>query len=475
MLQNQQSVESTGNSQEQKISKRQLPAEERVRLLQEKLYDKAKQEQGYRFYVLYDKVFIPYILWEAYRRVKANGGSPGIDGKTFEEIEKEGLGKFIEELREDLSKQTYKPSAVKRVWIPKANGGQRPLGIPPIRDRVAQMACKLVIEPIFEADFEDSSYGFRPNRSAKDAMQAIKGHLQEGKTEVFDADLSSYFDTIPHDKLNKTLELRIADKRIIRLINLWLKSPVRENGQDTGKRNEGTPQGGVISPLLANIYMHLVDRIVNNTKSLFHQAGIKIVRYADDFVLMGIRITKECREKLQELLSRMGLKLNETKTRQIEAKETSFNFLGFTIRYDKDLKGRNKRYWNIEASDKSEKKIRERIREYLDKGGHYAPAKVTSGLNTIMRGWLNYFEIPGVSYPAMNKRKLRYYLYEKLNRYYNRKSQRKSRLYGQQAFEILVQKYGLIDPTKYFVQSSLVKACKEDYRKAVCGKTARTD
>jgi group II intron reverse transcriptase/maturase len=385
MLKNQQSVESASNSHIQKISKRQLPAEERVRLLQEKLYYKAKQERDYRFYVLYDKVFIPYILWEAYRRVKANGGSPGIDGKTFEEIEKEGLDKFIEGLREDLRKQTYKPSKVKRVWIPKANGGQRPLGIPTIRDRVAQMACKLVIEPIFEADFEDSSYGFRPKRSAKDAMQAIKGHLQEGKTEVLDADLSSYFDTIPHDKLNKTLELRIADKRILRLITLWLKSPVRDNGQDTGKRNDGTPQGGVISPLLANIYMHLVDRIVNNTKSLFHQAGIKMVRYADDFVLMGARITKESWEKLQELLSRMGLKLNETKTRQIEAKETSFNFLGFTIRYDKDLKGRNKHYWNIEASNRSEKKIRERIREFLNKGGHYAPQKVANGLNTIMR------------------------------------------------------------------------------------------
>jgi RNA-directed DNA polymerase len=220
--------------------------------------------------------------------------------------------------------------------------------------------------------------------------------------------------------------------------------------------------------------MHLVDRIVNNTKSMFYQAGIKIVRYADDFVLMGARLTKEYREKLQELLNRMGLKLNETKTRQIDAKEESFNFLGFTVRYDRDLKGRNKRYWNIEASDKSEKKIRERIRAFLDKGGHYAPKKVADGLNTIIRGWLNYFDVPAVSYPAMNKRKLRYYLYEKLNRYYNRKSQRKSRLYGHQAFEILVQKHGLIDPTKYFVQSSLVKACKEDCRKAVCGKTART-
>lgn len=428
---------------------------ERVGMLQEKLYCKAKQERNYKFYVLYDKVFIPYILQQAYSRVRVKGGSPGIDGKTFKEIEEYGENKFLLELSEDLRKQTYKPGAVKRVWIPKANGEQRPLGIPTIRDRVAQMACKLVIEPIFEADFEDSSYGFRPNRSAKDAMKAIKEHLQQGKTEVLDADLSSYFDTIPHNKLNKTLELRIADKRIIRLINLWLKSPVIEDGQSTGSKQDGTPQGGVISPLLANIYMHLLDRIVNNTSSLFHQAGIKIVRYADDFILMGERITRQAKERLEDILKRMGLKLNETKTSHIDAKQEAFNFLGFTVRYDKDIQGRNKRYWNIEASDKSEKKARDGIRELLDKGGHYAPQRVADGLNTIIRGWLNYFDIPGVSYPAVNKRKLRYYLYEKLSRYYNRKSQRKSRLYGQRAFEILVSKYELIDPTKYFVKSSL--------------------
>lgn len=456
MLENQQKAEAGDKtSEEPKKSKRSLAPGERVRLLQEKLYCKAKQERTYKFYVLYDKMFIPYMLQTAYAMVKANGGSPGLDGKTFKEIEERGLDKFLSELGEDLRKQTYKPSAVKRVWIPKANGGQRPLGIPTIRDRVAQMVCKLIIEPIFEADFEDSSYGFRPRRSAKDAMRAIRGHLQEGRTEVMDADLSSYFDTIPHDKLNKVLEMRIADKRIIRLINLWLKSPVSENGKQAGNKTEGTPQGGVISPLLANIYMHLIDRIVNNTKSLFYQSGIKMVRYADDFVLMGRKITDEARKKIQELLTRMGLTLNETKTRYIDAKEESFKFLGFVIRYDKDLKGRDKKYWNIEASDKSEKKIRERISEYLDKGGHYAAVTVADGLNRIIRGWLNYFDIPGVSYPAMNKRKLRYYLYEKLNRYYNRKSQRKSRLYGQQAFELLVKKYKLIDPTKYYNRGSL--------------------
>ena len=455
MFSNQQHVEAGKQGTLFKKKRREMTPAERVGMLQEKLYCKAKQERDCKFYVLYDKVFIPYMLQEAYRRVKAHGGSPGIDRKTFEDIETYGAEKFLLELGEDLRRQTYKPNAVKRVWIPKANGGQRPLGIPTIRDRVAQMACKLVIEPIFEADFEDSSYGFRPNRSAQDAMKAIKAYLQQGKTEVLDADLSSYFDTIPHDKLNKTLELRITDKRMIRLINLWLKSPVNEEGKNTGSKSEGTPQVGVISPLLANIYMHLVDRIVNNTKSLFHQAGIKIVRYADDFVLMGKKITHQAKEKLQELLDRMGLKLNETKTRHIDAKEETFKFLGFTVRYDKDRKGRNKRYWNIEASDKSEKKVRDKIREFLNEGGHYGPQKVADGLNPIIRGWLNYFDVPGVSYPAMNKRKLRYYLLEKLNRYYNRKSQRKSRLYGQRAFEILVNKYSLIDPTIYFVKAHL--------------------
>lgn len=457
MLENQQRAESGEEAQQEapKVRARSLPPEERVRLLQEKLYCKAKQERSYKFYVLYDKVFIPYVLKLAYALVRANGGSPGLDRQTFEDIEAYGTEKFLLELGESLRTQTYRPSAVKRVWIEKANGGQRPLGIPTIRDRVAQMACKLIIEPIFEADFEESSYGFRPKRSAKDAMAAIKQHLKEEKTAIMDADLSSYFDTIPHDKLNKALELRIADKRILRLINLWLQSPVNENGKQSGGNKEGTPQGGVISPLLANIYMHLIDRIVNNRNSLFYKSGIKMVRYADDFVLMGKEITSEAREKMKDLLTRMGLTLNETKTRYIDAREEPFHFLGFEVRYCRDIKGRSFKYWNIQASKKSEKKVRERIREYLSVRGHYAAKKVAEGLNSIIRGWLNYFDMPGTSYPAMNKRRLRYYLIDKLNRYYNRKSQRRSRLYGQQAFEILVAKHQLIDPTKYFKQSKL--------------------
>ena len=434
-----------------KRRRNQIPDAERVSLLQEKLYQKAKQEREYKFYVLYDKMFIPYMLRAAWKSVKSNNGSAGADGITIEKVEEYGVDLYLKELGEDLRKQTYRPEAVKRVMIPKANGGERPLGIPTVRDRIAQTVCKMILEPIYEADFEDSSYGFRPNRSSKDAMTAIKGYLKEGKTEVYDADLSKYFDTIPHDKLQTALKQRIADPRILKLINKWLKVSVYEDGKyKSGKDNHnGTPQGGVISPLLANVYFHLIDRIVNNTRSLFSKHGVKIVRYADDFVLMGKELPKEVIEKLKSLLHRMGLMLNESKTRHIDARAESFNFLGFTIRYDKDIKGRDLRYWNIMPSKKSEQKIRDKVKEYLKTHGHYKAKIIAYGLNSIIRGWLNYFSISGVSYPAMSKRKLRFYLMGSLYRYYNRKSQRKSRLYRQNAFEVLVTRFGLIDPSKY--------------------------
>lgn len=428
-----------------------IPDAERVSILQEKLYQKAKQEREYKFYVLYDKMFIPYMLREAWKSVKANNGAPGVDGMTISKVEEYGVETYLKELGEDLRKQTYKPQAVKRVMILKANGGKRPLGIPTVRDRIAQTVCKMILEPIFEADFEENSFGFRPNRSSKDAITAIKENLKQGKTEVYDADLSKYFDTIPHDKLQIALKQRIADPRILKLINKWLKVPVKEDGQyKSGKGNRiGTPQGGVISPLLANIYFHLIDRIVNNTQSLFWKNGVQIVRYADDFVLMGKTVPKHVIEKLKSLLYRMGLSLNEDKTRQIDAKQESFNFLGFTIRYDKDIKGRNIRYWNIMPSKKSEQKIRDKVKEYLKTHGHYNAHDVAKGLNSIMRGWLNYFDITGVSYPAMSKRRLRVYLSNSLYRFYNRKSQRKCKLYGHKAFEVLVNNFGLIDPSKY--------------------------
>jgi len=437
--------------QEKKKKRKDMSSKERVQLLQRKLYLKAKGEKGYKFYILYDKVFLKYILEESWRRVSENGGSAGVDGVTVQDIREGGVSKFLKELQEDLRKQTYVVSPVKRVEIPKSNGGTRPLGIPTIRDRVAQMACKLVIEPIFEADFTQDSFGFRPKRNAEGAIGAIKEELKSGKVQVYDADLSKYFDTIPHSKLVIALEERISDKRIIDLIKKWLRSPVRKDGQDKGgrKKQVGTPQGGVISPLLSNIYLHLLDRIVIHPKSLFSQSGIRIIRYADDFVLLGKRISAEVKGKLEELLSRMELSLNQEKSKEVNATQSSFEFLGFKISYDRSLYG-PKKYWNIQPSEKSQKKIRSTIKEKLHKIGHYGPEEVTGELNDIIRGWLNYFDMPGISYTKVAKHKLRYYLNDRLYRYYNRKSQRKSRLYRQQAFEKLVMEYGLINPTKFY-------------------------
>lgn len=391
------------------------------------------------------------MLREAWKQVKRNAGSPGMDGVTVADIENNGVDTYLEDLGEELRTKTYRPKAVKRVMIPKANGGERPLGIPTVRDRIVQTVCKMILEPIFEADFRDCSHGFRPNRSARGAMQMIKDNLAGGKTEILDADLSKYFDTIPHDRLLTAVRLRVSDPRMLQLIEMWLKCPIYEDGQFKGgkKQKMGTPQGGVISPLLANLYMHLLDRIVSSTKSLFHRYGVSIVRYADDFVLMGRKIPTEVLSKLTELLDRMGLKLNEDKTRLLDSRNRTFDFLGFTVRYSRDLFVKDRKYWEIFSSRKSETKIRDRIREFLKSGGHYAPEKVSEGLNSMIRGWLNYFDAGGISYMKMPRRRLRKYLMSTIHRYYNRKSQRKSRIYRQKAFEVMTSRYGLIDPTKF--------------------------
>jgi len=423
---------------------------EKIRDFQRKLYRKAKQEPEFRFYVLYDKVRSMRFLREAYRRVKAKGGAPGVDGVTFEGIEERGSAGFLEGIQAELKAQKYAPSPVLRVYIPKANGKQRPLGIPTIRDRVIQMACKLVIEPIFEADFEDSSYGFRPKRSAQEAVAAVKGHLKAGRTAVFDADLRAYFDTIPHGKLLKVLALRISDSKVLHLIKLWLKSPIWEDGRLTGgRRNKlGTPQGGVISPLLANIYLHLVDRLVNKAGSIFSSYGIKIVRYADDFVLLGKRLPSQVLAKLEEVLARMGLRLNAEKSQQLNARGTSFDFLGFTVRYDRSRYGSGRRYWNVIPSKKSEKKMREKVRVYFKRGQCMPIVAFVAGLNRLVRGWVNYYHIPHVSYSQQAFWSLRWYMSRSLYRHFRRKSQRKGTLFRQKGFRGFVKQYGLIDPVR---------------------------
>lgn len=433
---------------------------ERIRDFQRKLYLKAKQEKEFRFYVLYDKIRDKRFLREAYRRVKENNGAPGIDNKTFGDIERNGLDKFIATIEQELNNKIYKPSPVLRVYISKANGKLRPLGIPTIKDRVVQMACKLVTEPIFEADFEDSSYGFRPKRSAKDAISEIKKQLQAGKQQVFDADLQSYFDSIPHNKLMMILGKRISDRNVLHLIKMWLKSPVIEDGKISGgkKNKQGTPQGGVISPLLSNIYLNLLDRIVNKADSVFSRNGVKIIRYADDYLLIGKRIPASAYEYMKKILNRMELILNEEKSRFVEARHTSFDFLGFTFRYDQSKYAKDRKYWNVIPSKKAEKNFRDMIDKYLKKSLHLPKEKLVKGLNEKIRGWGNYYTIPGVSYMNESRQKLSYYVGIKLQWYFQRKSQRKSKLSNQKAVKVLIQRYGLINMAKNPFSSTSVNA-----------------
>lgn len=421
-------------------------ASEKVRLLQLKLYQKAKQQPTYKFYILYDKVFLAHVLEQAYLRCKAKAGSPGVDKVSFSQIEQDGREAFLEQIREELRTRSYKPMPVRRVWIEKENGGQRPLGIPTIKDRVVQQACKMVIEPIFEADFEDCSHGFRPNRSAKDAITQIKANLTEGSHEVYDADLSQYFDNIPHDKLMETLRQRIADPRILRLIKQWLKAPIVDlDGSYRGGRGNtrGTPQGGVISPLLANIYMNLIDKIVANPHGYYARRGIRMIRYADDFILMGRHIQQEAILRLHHYLQKMELTINAEKSEQVNARRESFDFLGFTIRYDRSILNPDGRFWNIFPKPSSQKKVRQKVNTKLKAIGHYAPEQVVSELNPIIRGWVNYYRIPGVSYTQVATKRLNDYLRSRIERYYRRKSQRGSCLHGDQAYQLLTRKYGL--------------------------------
>jgi group II intron reverse transcriptase/maturase len=379
---------------------------ENIRTLQRKLYRKAKQEPAFRFHALYDKAYRADILSHAYALVRANKGSAGINGITFAAIEaKEGVTVFLAELHEALKSKTYKPDPVKRVMIPKSDGSQRPLGIPTIRDRVAQMAAKLVIEPIFEADFCESSYGFRPKKSAHDAVDDVAYSMNKGYTEVIDADLSKYFDTIPHAKLLAVVAERISDGAILHLIKMWLKAPIIEVDKDGTKRNvgggkgnrKGTPQGGVISPLLSNLYLHLLDRIWerNNLQQRF---GARIVRYADDIVILCRRNrTEQAMAVLRQILERLELTLNETKTKRVNAYEGKFDFLGFEIRMGKSRRTGN-HYANVQPSKKALKRIKDRVTTLTRRGRTLVPLdSVVKEVNSTLRGWVGYFHVRNCS------------------------------------------------------------------------------
>ncbi len=373
-----------------------LKTPEKIRELQRKLYRKAKQEKEYRFYLLYDKIYRPDILSHAYNLVKANKGAPGIDGETFDSIEERegGAEKYLEEIAGELKRKDYKPQAVRRVYIPKAAGGKRPLGIPVIKDRVVQMAVKIVIEPIFEADFQDNSYGFRPKRNAHQAVEDVKKHLFTSKTDVIDADISKYFDTIAHDKLMQLVAKRIMDKQILKLTKMWLKAPIveeREDGRKEYKGNDkGTPQGGVISPLLANIYLNVLDTLWV-VKKVQEKLGARLVRYADDSVILCRGNTDRILKGVKLVLSDLGLTLNEEKTRVVDARQESFNFLGFSIGRKRGQKT-EKTYPHIEPSKKALKHIRSEIKRLTNEQYSAIPTEdVIRRVNEVARGWVGYF------------------------------------------------------------------------------------
>lgn len=427
-----------------------LETPERIRTLQRKLYRKAKQEPGFRFYALYDKIYRADILEFAYRLVRAGKGSPGIDGQNFEAIEAgDGVAAFLAELGEELRNKIYKPSPVKRVMIPKGGGGKRPLGIPTVRDRVAQMAVKLVIEPILEADFCENSYGFRPKRSAHDAVDAVTAAMLTGHTEVIDADIAKYFDTIPHAKLLATVAERISDGGILHLIKLWLKAPVVEEGEDGKKRTvgggkasgKGTPQGGVISPLLANLYLHLMDRIWKKYE-LDVKLGARMVRYADDFVVLCRKGTKRPMEYIQQIVALLGLTLSPTKTRELDSKKERFQFLGFEIGIRKSLRTGNP-YPHVEPSKEALGMIRQRITYLTRWEMTCVPLEaMTEKVNQSLQGWVAYYHYRNCS-KVLGK--LKWHAEERMRTQLRKRHKIRHRVTGYTRFsrKKLYEQYGL--------------------------------
>lgn len=372
-----------------------LTTPDKIRTLQRKLYVKAKAEPDFRFYLLYDKIHRDDILAHAWRLAKANGGAPGVDGVTFAQIEAAGVGSWLAGIAEDLRARRYKPQPVRRVHLPKPDGSTRPLGIPTIRDRVVQTAAKLVLEPIFEADLSPRSFGYRPKRSAVDAVRVVHGSLSKGYTQVVDADLSKYFDTIPHGPLMRSVAQRIVDRHVLALIKMWLRAPVEERDENgrrllTGGRQArcGTPQGGVISPLLANLYMNRFLKHWTRTEQTFRLRA-RIVVYADDFVILSRGKAEEALEWSRDVLTRMGLTLNMAKTSIKDARTETFDFLGYTFGPHRRWKD-GELYMGASPSKKSIARVRARVREVLRPSPRPWP-EIRDDLNALLRGWNAYF------------------------------------------------------------------------------------
>jgi len=373
-----------------------LATPDMIRRLQEALGTKAKQEPTYRFYLLYDKVHRADILAHAYALATQRDGAPGVDGETFEAIEAAGRERWLAVVQEALRTETYRPQPVRRVVIPKPAGGARPLGIPTIRDRVVQTAVLLILQPIFEADMEPTAYGYRPGRTAREAVETAHRALCAGQTQVVDADVSQYFDTIPHTALMQALARRISDRKVLRLLKQWLKAPVAERTGRGGWRytggkraTQGIPQGGVISPLLANLYMNRYLRAFRHA-GLDRRYGARLVNYADDFVVLCRQGAAEVLAQTRQWFQQMGLTLNEQKTRLCNGRQEPFTFLGYTFGpmvYRKDGHG----YLGASPAKKAVQRMKGRIRQILGSGNQEPWDDVAVDLNSVLRGWAAYF------------------------------------------------------------------------------------
>ncbi|MGE5354316.1 MAG: group II intron reverse transcriptase/maturase [Acidobacteriota bacterium] len=420
----------------------------KIQEFQRKLYEKAKSDKKFRFYSLYDKTYRTDILEEAYRRAKSNGGAAGVDGVTFSDVESKGAAEYLNELQTELKTEQYRPKPVLRVYIPKANGKMRPLGIPTVKDRIVQTAFLMVIEPIFEADFSEQSYGFRPKKSAHDAVREIYKYLNWGCEEVYDVDLEKYFETVEHWKLMKLLSRRISDGRVLHVIKQWLSCGYVENDQHH-KTKRGTPQGGVISPLLANIYLNPVDKAFERSKiGNISKGSIHIVRYADDMVILAQKNLETGISLLEHYVERLGLKVNQEKTRRLNLKEDKrLEFLGFEFFRANSWKT-GKRLILVRPSQKSLKKCRERVRTLIS---HKIPLKVQDQINNLNRfltGWTNYFRLGSCSKELYE---VNHYVNKRVRRLLQRHKGRSGYGYRKVTSEYLYGKLGLF--YNYKVQS----------------------